>query len=50
MHFWEFDAISSDDRSVPGAALPRKMGLNWFMPELAKSSVGSDSGAHGLEG
>ena len=29
-------------------ALPRKMGLNWFMPLLANSSVGSSRGTTGL--
>ena len=37
-------SASSDASSVPGAACPRKMGLNWFIPAFAKSSVGSLSG------
>jgi len=29
-------------------ALPRKIGLNWFIPLFAKSSVGSSTGTTGL--
>lgn len=35
---------------MPGGARPKKMGLNWFMPALANSSVGSLRGTHGEEG
>ena len=34
----------------PGCACPIKMGLNWFMPAFAKSSVGSSYGTTGDEG
>ena len=30
-----------------GSHVPRKSGLNWFMPALQKSSVGSSCGTHG---
>lgn len=50
MHFCEFTARFSVASSVPGGALPRKMGLNWFMPALAKRSVGSFRGTQGDEG
>src|SRR6478672_674344 len=29
---------------------PRKIGLNWFIPALVNSSVGSSTGTHGDEG
>ncbi|KAL3783982.1 LOW QUALITY PROTEIN: hypothetical protein HJC23_013362 [Cyclotella cryptica] len=50
MHFWLLAALVKEASSVPGGARPRKMGLNWFMPALAKSSVGSLRGTHGEEG
>jgi hypothetical protein len=33
--------------SESGSAVPRKMGLNWFMPALVKRSVGSSCGTAG---
>lgn len=38
---WRYDTIHY---------LPRKSGLYWFMPALAKSNVGSPTGTHGDEG
>ncbi len=34
-------------RWLVGSAWPRKMGLNWFMPALVNSRVGSFSGTTG---
>src|SRR5437588_2106136 len=45
MHFWVFAT-----RLYGGLSVPRKYGLNWFMPALANSSVGSLSGTTGLDG
>src|SRR5207248_7638362 len=45
MHFWVFAT-----RVYAGLSVPRKYGLNWFMPALANSSVGSLSGTTGLDG
>src|SRR3954469_1180914 len=45
MHFWVFAARVYERRSVP-----RKMGLNWFIPALVNSSVGSSCGTTGDDG
>src|SRR6266540_1552731 len=45
MHFCVLAA-----RGYGGFSVPRKYGLNWFIPALAKSSVGSLSGTTGEEG
>src|SRR5262249_59454939 len=45
MHFCVFAT-----RSHGGFAVPRKYGLNWFIPALAKSSVGSSCGTTGDDG
>src|SRR6266545_5364438 len=45
MHFCVFAT-----RLYGGFSVPRKYGLNWFMPALAKSSVGSSCGTTGLDG
>src|SRR4051812_15188928 len=37
-------------RGTGGFSVPRKYGLNWFMPALANSNVGSPSGTTGLDG
>src|SRR4029453_19619458 len=44
VHFWTLVA-----RRKSGLTSPRKYGLNWFMPALASSRVGS-LGISGLEG
>ncbi len=48
--FWESQARPSLAKSELGSTVPRKMGLNWFMPALAKSRVGSLCGTTLLEG
>ena len=50
MHFCELAARLSLDMAVPSWQRPRKSGLNWFMPALMKSSVGSSCGTTGDEG
>src|SRR3954447_25996580 len=45
MHFWVFAT-----RGWGGFSVPRKYGLNWFMPALVKSSVGSSCGTTGDDG
>src|SRR5437868_14911567 len=45
MHFWVFAA-----RGYGGFWVPRKYGLNWFMPALVNKSVGSSCGTTGLDG
>src|SRR3546814_7870636 len=45
---WSSDVCSSD--LDLGSRVPRKMGLNWFMPALVKSSVGSSYGKTGDDG
>ncbi len=50
MHFWLLTVRFHLPMGVAGSAWPRKMGLNWFMPALVKSRVGSSSGALGLLG
>src|SRR3954462_12337813 len=45
MHFWVFAT-----RGYGGFSVPRKYGLNWFIPALANSRVGSLSGTTGLDG
>ena len=47
MHFCELAARRSFASSEPGAAWPTKIGLNWFIPALQKSSVGSSYGTTG---
>src|SRR3954469_8609625 len=42
MHFWVLTARVYDRFSVP-----RKIGLNWFIPALVNSSVGSSCGTTG---
>src|SRR5205809_3050204 len=44
MHFWVFAT-----RGTGGFSVPRKYGLNWFIPAFAKSKVGSFSGTTGLD-
>ena len=50
MHFCEsvtlFNVYSGDF----GSHVPKKIGLNWFMPALAKSKVGSSCGTTGEDG
>lgn len=48
--FCEFAARFSLPKSEEGSTVPRKMDLNWFIPALVKSRVGSDKGATGEEG
>ena len=53
MHFCEVTArpFGKNCFSGPfGAACPRKIGLYWFMPAFANSSVGSLCGTTGLDG
>ena len=50
MHFCELAARFSLDIAEFGSAEPRKTGLNWFMPALMKSSVGSSCGTTGDDG
>src|SRR5262249_17503585 len=45
MHFWVFAT-----RFHFACSVPRKNGLNWFMPALANSRVGSSSGTTGEDG
>lgn len=42
--FCELQARLSFDMSLLGSTVPRKMGLNWFIPALAKRRVGSFNG------
>ena len=39
--FWESHALLRRARCEAGSTVPRKIDLNWFMPALAKSRVGS---------
>jgi hypothetical protein len=41
MHFWLFAARLSPASGLLSGTLPRKTGLNWFIPALANISVGS---------
>ena len=41
MHFCELQARLIFPMSEFGSTVPKKMGLNWFIPALVKSSVGS---------
>ena len=50
MHFCVLAARLSLDMAELGSHRPKKCGLNWAMPELMKSSVGSSSGATGDDG
>jgi len=50
MHFCVFVARVSLASALPGCAWPMNSGLNWFMPALAKRSVGSSYGTTGEEG
>src|SRR3954454_8991481 len=45
MHFW-----LSTARLYGRVPVPRKTSLNWFMPALVNSSVGSSSGTTGDDG
>lgn len=45
--FWEFTALFKFAKSEWGSTVPRKMDLNWFIPALVKSRVGSERGATG---
>src|SRR3982751_3939400 len=45
MHFCEVAA-----RTYARLSKPRKTSLNWFIPALVKSSVGSSPGTTGLDG
>jgi hypothetical protein len=47
MHFWLFTARRNFPMSDFGSTVPRKIGLNWFMPALVNSNVGSSSGTLG---
>ena len=47
MHFCELAARFSGASGPVGSAWPRKIGLNWFMPALVNSNVGSSSGTEG---
>lgn len=44
MHFWLLQALFILPMSLAGSTVPRNTGLNWFMPALVNSSVGSFSG------
>lgn len=48
--FWESHARDKRAKDEAGSTVPRKMVLNWFMPALANSSVGSLTGTTGLLG
>ena len=50
MHFCVSTARLSLASGPLGSALPRKMGLNWFIPAFANSNVGSSCGTTGEEG
>ena len=41
MHSWELAARFSLPKSELGSTVPRKISLNWFIPALANSRVGS---------
>src|SRR3990172_9387159 len=45
MHFWLLAT-----RECSGRAVPRKIGLNWFIPALVNMSVGSSCGTTGDDG
>jgi len=47
MHFWLLAARVRPARGPLGSAVPVKMGLNWFIPALAKRRVGSSCGTTG---
>ena len=44
IHFCELTTRFHFAISLFGSTVPRKMGLNWFIPALAKSRVGSSCG------
>ena len=50
MHFWVSVARLSFASGPFGSAVPRKQGLNWFIPALAKRRVGSSWGTTGEDG
>jgi hypothetical protein len=50
MHFCELHARFILPMSLAGSTVPRKTGLNWFMPALVNSRVGSLWGTTLLEG
>ena len=47
--FWELTALFKVAKSEFGSTVPRKIDLNWFIPALVNSKVGSDSGTTGDE-
>uniref|UniRef100_A0A7C9ARA9 Uncharacterized protein n=1 Tax=Opuntia streptacantha TaxID=393608 RepID=A0A7C9ARA9_OPUST len=49
MHFWVLQARFSSLKGLFGSTVPRKIGLNWFIPALANSKVGSLRGTTGLD-
>ena len=48
--FCEFTARFNCAKSDEGSTVPRNIDLYWFMPALAKSNVGSESGTTEDEG
>lgn len=48
--FWVLVARRSFAKSDEGSTVPKKIDLNWFIPALVKSKVGSDNGTTGDEG
>ena len=50
MHFCESVALFNVYNGDFGSHVPKKIGLNWFMPALAKSNVGSSCGTTGEDG
>ena len=50
MTFCEFTARFNCAKSDEGSTVPRNIGLYWFMPALAKRSVGSEWGTTEEEG
>lgn len=50
MHFWVSQARDSLLKGLFGSTVPKNIGLNWFIPALAKSRVGSLTGTTGLDG
>lgn len=47
--FCELTARRSFAKSDEGSTVPKKMDLNWFIPALVNSRVGSDKGTTGEE-
>ena len=48
--FWASQARVRRAKSELGSTVPRKMGLNWFMPALVKSRVGVVQRHHAAAG